>query len=57
MKIGERKTIDGKTYHLLAQGLTKAEATRKANWQRKIAYARIEKQGRGNYSVWAGPLR
>jgi hypothetical protein len=56
MDIGDKKTIDGSTYRLLAQGETKAKATRSANWQRRGGdSARIEKVARGNYRVWVGP--
>lgn len=54
MKIGDKKTIDGKQYNLIAQGLTKAEAERKASWMRRGQFsARIEKVSRGNYRVWS----
>jgi len=53
MKIGDTKIVDGKKYHLLKQGVTKAEAIRSANWQRRGGdSARIEKVARGNYRVW-----
>ena len=56
MTIGETKKIDGYTYRLLKQGVTKAEAMRSANWQRRGGdSARIEKVARGNYRVWVGP--
>ena len=56
MTIGETKKIDGYTYRLLKQGVTKAEAMRSANWQRRGGFsARIEKVARGNYRVWRGP--
>jgi len=55
MEIGDTKLIDGKRYHLLKQGITKAEAIRSANWQRRGGdSARIEKVARGNYRVWVG---
>ena len=55
-KIGETRKIDNVTYHLLKQGVTKAEAVRSAKWQRRGGdSARIEKISRGNYRVWVGP--
>lgn len=55
MKIGDTKIIDGKRYHLLKQGVTKAEAVRSAAWMRRGGdSARIEKVARGDYRVWVG---
>ena len=55
MTIGTKRTWNGRTYHLMSEGLTKAEATRKANWHEKYSYTRIEKVGRGSYRLWVGP--
>jgi hypothetical protein len=53
--LGDKKVIGGKTYRLLKQGVTKTEATRSANWQRRGGFsARIEQVSRGNYRVWTG---
>lgn len=55
MAIGDSRIIGGKTYRLLKQGLSKADAMRTANWQRRGGFnARIEKVARGNYRVWTG---
>lgn len=51
------KRFDGKTYHLITDGVTKAEAHRSAEWNGKYNYVRIERLGRGNYRVWQGPRR
>jgi len=56
MNIGDKRMIDNVTYHLLKQEVTKAEAVRSANWQRRGGgSARIEKVARGSYRVWVGP--
>jgi len=50
--VGSRMTIDGKQYYILKAGVTKAEATRSANWQRIGGFSvRIKKISRGNYLV------
>ena len=55
-RIGDTREIDNVTFRLLKQGVTKAEAVRAANWQRRGGdSARIEKVARGNYKVWVGP--
>lgn len=47
--------ILGERYHLLKEGVTKAEAMRSAKYQRSGGMkARIEKVSRGNYRVWVG---
>jgi len=55
MNIGTKKIFNGRAYHLIADGVTKAEAIRKANWSGEYSFTRIEKVGRGNYRVWVGP--
>ena len=51
-KAGDRMTMDGKQYYILKAGVTKAEAIRSANWQRKGGFsARIQKISHGNYLV------
>ena len=48
-----RKKFNGRLYFLLKDNVTKAEAVRSANWQRKGGTsARIEKVSRGHYRVW-----
>ena len=55
-KIGDTRQLDNVTFYLLKQGVTKAEAVRSANWQRRGgSSARIEKVARGDYKVWVGP--
>lgn len=55
LKLGDKKVMDGHTYYLLHKNITKAKATRSANWQRRGGFkARIEKVSRGNYNVWSG---
>ena len=55
MKIGDSKDIGGERYHLLKDGVNKAEAVRAVNWQRTGgSKARIEKVKRGYYRVWVG---
>lgn len=40
----KHRTVDGKRYYVVREGLTKAEAIRSANWQRKGKFsARIYK--------------
>ena len=48
----KHRVADGKRYFIVREGLTKAEAIRSANWQRKGGFsARIFKVSRGNYDV------
>jgi len=55
MPASNLRYIMGERYHLLKEGVTKAEAMRSAQWQRRGgSKARIEKVSRGNYRVWVG---
>lgn len=48
----DHRVVDGKRWYIVRKGLTKAEAIRSANWQRKGKMtARIYKVSRGNYEV------
>lgn len=54
MQLGEKKVIDGHTYQLIGQHLTKADADRKAQHMRRGQFsARLEKVSRGDYRVWS----
>lgn len=55
IKIGTKRTWNGMTYQLIAGGLTKAEARRKAKWSGIHSYTRIERVSRGNHRLWVGP--